>query len=127
MNFKRSQLALALLIGVGLQGPVLQAQSQVDGVAERSSELDSTNDSFASFRIAPTSLFSAITPLFTMERNVESKDFQGSLIEDALSFNLGVEIRPITGLNITADAWGLQIEETHAQAVSNTPGMDWKS
>ena len=33
MNFKRSQLALALLIGVGLQGPVLQAQSQVDGVA----------------------------------------------------------------------------------------------
>jgi hypothetical protein len=127
MNFKRSQLALALLIGVGLQGPVLQAQSQVDGVAERSSELDSTNDSFASFRIAPTSLFSAITPLFTMERNVESKDFQGSLIEDALSFNLGVEIRPITGLNITADAWGLQIEETPAQAVSNTQGMDWQS
>ena len=70
------------------------------------------SETFASFRIAPTSVLSeAAAPLFEIARSQESKDIQGHVVEDALNFNLGLQITPIDGLNIRADAWQQEINE----------------
>lgn len=76
---------------------------------------DSESDTFASFRISPTSVLSeAVAPLVEIQRNIEAKDIQGHVVKDALNFNLGLEITPIDGLNINADAW--------QQEKNNVPG-----
>jgi len=76
--------------------------------------LDDVNTDNANFRIAPSSLLSQDAPLFSIERNLEQQDFQGSIVEDVLNFNLGVEISPLEGLNVRADAWRLEIDEAPA-------------
>lgn len=116
MHFKFPQFSLTLLIGIGLVGPLALAQD------EPVTEL--ANDFIASFRIAPSSVLNENTPLFSIVRNVEEKDFQGTMVEEALNFNLGVQINPIQGLNVRADAWRMEIGETPAGAVN---GNDWQS
>lgn len=116
MHFKFPQFSLTLLIGIGLVGPLALAQD------EPVTEL--ANDFIASFRIAPSSVLNENTLLFSIVRNVEEKDFQGTMVEEALNFNLGVQINPIQGLNVRADAWRMEIDETPAGAVN---GNDWQS
>lgn len=55
---------------------------------------------------------SPITPLLNMSRDVEARDVAGTMVEEALNFNLGVAITPLEGLNLSADAWRQEIEET---------------
>ena len=68
----------------------------------------------ASFRIAPSSILNEKVPLLSIARNVEQKDFQGAAVKDALNFNLGLQFEPISGLNVSADAWKLQVDEAPA-------------
>lgn len=75
---------------------------------------ESDNDAFVSFRISPSTSLNDSTPLISIARSVESKDVDGHVVESALNFNLGVELTPIDGLNVRADAWGQQIEESPA-------------
>ncbi len=116
MHFKFPQFSLTLLLGMGLAGPLALAQD------EPATEL--ANDFIASFRIAPTSVLNENTPLFSIVRNLEAKDFQGNMVEEALNFNLGVQIHPIEGLNVRADAWRMQVDDTPAGTVNSN---DWQS
>ena len=68
----------------------------------------------AIFRIAPSSILNEQAPLLSIARSVEQKDFQGAVVDDALSFNLGMQLEPIAGLSVTADAWKMQIDEAPA-------------
>ncbi len=71
-----------------------------------------------SFQVAPTSILNMATPIIDVARNVEAKDFQGNLVEDALNFNLGVKITPIEGLNLQADAWRQELADAPAVTVN---------
>ncbi|MDA1371295.1 MAG: hypothetical protein O2971_11115 [Proteobacteria bacterium] len=101
------QIALTLIAVSGLQ--VVMAQDIIAA--------DSDNP--ASFRFAPNSSLIEDEPLISITRNVEAKDFQGALVEEALNFNLGVQISPITGLNLRADAWQQQIKDSPAANITN--------
>ena len=57
------------------------------------------SDSFAGIRIASISQINNKTPLISIARNLEAKDFQGVVVEDVLNFNLGVNFAPFQGLN----------------------------
>ena len=123
MNRVNSKLAIAILATVGLQGQLVFAQSDDTG-----NSVLTDSDSFASFRIAPSSVLSdAAARLFEIQRNLDARDIQGHVVEDALSFNLGLEITPIEGLNIRADAWQQEINEvpgnTTRDPESNLPQL----
>jgi len=77
----------------------------------------------ASFRIGPSSILNGAVPALSIARNVEETGFEGAVVEDALNFNLGVAVKPIDGLNVSADAWRLEVNETSAQA---SMGRDWQ-
>ena len=108
MTNKTPQLSLALLLGMGLQAPLVLAQDDPGAI-----------DSIASFRIASSSVLNENTPLFSIARAVEAKDFQGVAVEDALNFNLGVQINPLEGLNVRADIWRMQVEDAPAGTVTS--------
>ncbi len=92
---------LLLLALAALSVSVVQAQEKLD-----------------SFQVAPNSVLSTATPIIEIDRAVEAKDFQGTLVEEALNFNLGVKITPIEGLNLQADAWRQEIADAPAVTVS---------
>ena len=112
MKAKSPHLLLPVLVGMSLAAPA--ALAQVDAVV--ATAVDNT---FASFRIAPSSILNENTPLFSIARNVEAKDFQGAVVEDALNFNLGVQLSPISGLNVRADAWRLEVDDVPAVTASS--------
>jgi len=101
------KIAFAVLAAIGMQGQLAIAQQD-----DVDNGVTADSDTFASFSIAPTSVLSkAVAPLFEIQRNLEASDVQGHVVEDALNFNLGLEITPIEGLNIRADAWQQEINE----------------
>ena len=107
MRSVKPTTAFAVLAAIGMQGQIAVAQQDDANVS-----VTAESDTFASFRIAPTSVLSeAIAPLFEIQRSLEASDVQGHVVEDALNFNLGLEITPIEGLNIRADAWQQEINE----------------
>ncbi len=73
---------------------------------------DADSDNFATFRIAPTSVLSeAVAPLIEIARKTEARDLHGNIVEDALNFNLGMQITPIRGLEVNAGVWQQEIEQ----------------
>lgn len=76
------------------------------------------NDGFVSFRISPSSSLSDSVPLLSIARSVEAKDVEGNVVENALNFNLGLEVSPLQGLNVSAEAWGQQIDDAPAVTAS---------
>ena len=73
---------------------------------------DPDSDNFATFRIAPTSVLSEVmAPLIEIARKTEAKDLQGNIVEDALNFNLGMQITPMRGLEVNAGIWQQEIEQ----------------
>ena len=123
MNRVNSTLAIVSLAAFGWQGQLVFAQQD-----DADNSVTADSDTFASFRIAPTSVLSeAAAPLFEIQRNLEARDIQGHVVEDALNFNLGLEITPIEGLNIRADAWQQEINEvpgnTTRDPESNLPQL----
>jgi hypothetical protein len=106
MRNQAPQIMLSLLFGLGLHANVALAQGE---------SVDSAQpESARSFQISATSILSELIPRMSVARDVEAMDFGGSLVEEALNFNLGVEVTPIAGLNVSADAWGQQVEEAPA-------------
>ena len=86
------------------------AYAQTNNIAVDTAETDS--DNFATFRIAPTSVLTeAMAPLIEIARKTEARDLQGSIVEDALNFNLGMQITPIRGLEVNAGIWRQEIEQ----------------
>ena len=73
----------------------------------------SGRDDFATFKIGPTSVLSeAVVPLIEMARRTEARDIKGSIVENALNFNLGMQISPIPGLEVKAGVWQHEIDQT---------------
>ena len=74
--------------------------------ASAASREKSGEDNFATFKIGPTSVLSeAVVPLIEMARRTEARDIQGNIVENALNFNLGMQITPIPGLEVKAGVW----------------------
>ncbi len=125
MKTRSPQIALlkatALVIGLSLIAPLALAQGSVVEEA--------TTNSLASFRIAPSSVLNEDAPLISIARNVEEKDFQGNMVESALNFNLGVQLSPIEGFNVRADAWRMEVGDVPAATVNAgvANGSDWQS
>ena len=78
--------------------------------------LSGENVPVTSFRVAPNSVIGKIEPNITVDRTRESQDFQGALVKDALSFNLGLQVAPFEGLSLTADVWGQQVDDAPSAA-----------
>lgn len=105
----------SLLVGIALLGSSAMAQDSFSIIDEPVSQSSAS----ASFRIAPSSILNEQAPLLSIARNVEQKDFQGAVVDDALNFNLGMQLEPIAGLSVSADAWRMQVDEAPAAGVSN--------
>lgn len=105
----------SLLLGIAFTGSAAMAQDGYSFIDEP------TNDQQGSaiFRIAPSSILNEQAPLLSIARSVEQKDFQGAVVDDALNFNLGMQIEPISGLSVSADAWVMQIDESPAAATNS--------
>ncbi len=64
------------------------------------------SDTFASFRVSPTSVLSeAVAPFLEIARKQEATDFQGQVVEEVLDFNLGMQIIPFQNGKIEVGAW----------------------
>ncbi len=119
-QFTNTLMACALLTGVGLIGSSVVAQ---DSYSLLNEPVDSQL-AVASFRIAPSSALNEATPLLSIARNLEQKDFQGAVVEEALNFNLGLQLEPIVGLNVSADAWQLQVDDVPGTGTSSSSWQD---
>lgn len=84
--------------------------------------LTSQDAPVTSFSLGPSVFGTGIEPSLSVDRAIESKDFQSGLVKEALNFNLGLQVAPFEGLNIRADAWRQQIEDGPAASVG---GMQW--
>lgn len=107
---------ISLLLGIAFMGSSAMAQDGYSLIDEP------TDDQAASaiFRIAPSSILNEQAPLLSIARSVEQKDFQGAVVDDALNFNLGLQVEPIAGLSVSADAWKMQIDEAPAAATNSS-------
>ena len=119
------QIALCQLVSMSrlVIASMLVTASFLSSVASAQEVNSSDTDILANFRIAPSSVLNENSPLFSIARNVEAKDFQGEIVEDALNFNLGIQFTPINGLNLRADAWQQQIKDSPTANISN----DWQN
>lgn len=100
----------ALLVGMACMGSSASAQDAYTFIDEPVGQQSGS----AIFRIAPSSVLSEQAPLLSIARSVEQKDFQGAVVDNALNFNLGMQLEPISGLSVKADAWKVKIDETPA-------------
>ena len=74
----------------------------------------------SSFLLDPASVLSAVAPVIELSRNVESQDFEGAIVKEALNFNLGVKITPVAGLDLQADAWRQEISDAPAVTLNTS-------
>ncbi len=105
-------MIFSLLVGIALLGSPAVAQDEYSFIDESGKNQSAS----AIFRIAPSSILNEQAPLLSIVRSVEQKDFQGAVVDDALNFNLGMQLEPISGLSVSADAWSMQIDEAPAAA-----------
>lgn len=99
--------AAAQQLGLGQTAPV--QESRVTSLQVLPDLLGMGTGDFAASGVGGEAL---ITPLVNLSRDVEARDVEGAMVEEALNFNLGVAIKPLEGLNLSADAWRQEIEET---------------
>jgi len=119
INHPQNALAItSLLLGIACMGSPAMAQ---DGYPFIDKPISNQSGN-AIFRIAPSSILNEHAPLLSIARSVEQKDFQGAVVDDALNFNLGMQVEPISGLSVSADAWSMQIDEAPATNTSNWQG-----
>jgi len=136
MSMKSHRIAISSIVtfgalALGAQSAFAQdlPQNSLDpfgtsGSSAGNSSIAADQDAFVSFRIAPSVSLGDSAPLLSIARSVEAKDMEGNLVQNALNYNLGVEISPLQGLNVRADAWGQQIDESPA-VTATTNG--WQS
>lgn len=87
--------------------------------------LSGQNEPVASFSLGPSALLGDIEPSISVGRAVEAKDFQNDVVQEALNFNLGLQLAPFEGLSIRADAWSQRIEDS--PAASSSDAAQWSS
>lgn len=109
MQHRISQFALSLFACIGVQS----------AMAQDSSVLNTASSGFDSFTVPAAAASDSDVPLISIERTAEEKDFQSAVVEDALQYNLGVQFTPISGLNLKAEAWGLQVDDVPANSMSS--------
>ena len=96
------------------------AQTNISAISSEKSGVDD----FATFRIGPTSVLSeAVAPLIEIARRTEARDLKGNIVQNALNFNLGMQITPIPGLEVKAGVWQQEIDQTP----QNNPQMGLSS
>ena len=71
-----------------------------------------TEDSLVSFRIAPTTLLDKAGTMLSIARDVETQDMTSAIVDRALDYRLGLEVAPIEGLSLNAQAWRSQLQES---------------
>ncbi len=71
-------------------------------------------DDLVSYRIVPSALMDKAGLLFSIERDQEEKDFRASVIDQAMNFNLGVEVTPLENLSLRAEAFRMTVDERPA-------------
>jgi len=81
--------------------------------------------SAASFSLGPSEFLGDIEPSISVGRAVEEKDFQNNMVQEALNFNLGLQLAPFEGLSIRADAWRQQVQDRPAASSSDV--KQWSS
>ncbi len=114
-HLQNASVMTSLLLGLAFMGSSAIAQ---DGNAFIDEPVNNPSNSMI-FRIAPSSLLIEQAPLLSIARSVEQKDFQGAVVDNALNFNLGMQIEPIAGLSVSADAWSMQIDEAAASGTNS--------
>lgn len=112
MQFRIPQFVAIALISLGMQLAVAQDDQSLLG----------NTPGFDGFSVAPSPIVNDDASLISIARTTEEKDFQGAVVEDALQYNLGLQFAPVTGLNLRAEAWGLQVDDAPANGV-NTGGL----
>ncbi len=121
----KAAAGVCLMSGFLVAGPVLGQGA--DQAAALLNGLNATNErgfvNSASFNVASVSVLNGAVPALSITRNVGETGFEGALVEDALNFTLGVNVEPVEGLNISADAWSLQVNDSPAKA---SLGQDWQ-
>lgn len=95
-----SRLSLPLAACLALAGP---AAAQ-----------DALHRALDGFRAAPGGAPEEDAPLFSLDREVGARDFEGVLARRALNASLGIKITPIGGLDLRADAWRREIASAPA-------------
>lgn len=98
--------------------PVMAQQLDVVPIGEPQLSEDSAT-TLSSFRITPSTVLDQATPLISIARNREERDFNGTLVDDAVNLNLGLKLQPVDGFNLQADAWSLRVDQAPA-ATSNS-------
>ncbi len=114
-HLQNASVMTSLLLGLAFMGSSAMAQ---DGSSFLDEPVNNPSGS-AIFRIAPSSILNEQAPLLSIARSVEQKDFQGAVVDNALNFNLGMQIEPIAGLSVSADAWSMQIDEAAASGTNS--------
>jgi len=93
--------------------------------AQDSLSILSGQNSAASFSLGPSAFLGDIEPSISVGRAVEEKSFQNNMVQEALNFNLGLQLAPFEGLSIRADAWRQQVEDS--PAASSSDAKQWSS
>jgi len=114
-HLQNASVMTSLLLGLAFMGSSAIARG---GNAFIDEPVNNPSNSMI-FRIAPSSLLIEQAPLLSIARSVEQKDFQGAVVDNALNFNLGMQIEPIAGLSVSADAWSMQIDEAAASGTNS--------
>ena len=66
-----------------------------------------------------------LTPLFSIQREQSDGNLADFSRSDSLNINLGLEITPISGVSVRADAWRLDVDETPGKLLGgDTPVWD---
>lgn len=79
-----------------------------------------------SFQVTPRSALGEIDSTISAQRSQEALTFQGNVVQDALNFNLGMQVAPLEGLSLRADVWTQQLRElpqANASASLAMPGL----
>jgi len=77
-------------------------------------------EGFKNVDIEQSTILQGNAPLLNITRDTEERDFAGKIVKDALQYNLGMQFTPVKGLDLRAEAWGLQINEMPAGAAATS-------
>ena len=77
-------------------------------------------EGFKNFGIQQSASLQGKVPFMHITRETEETDFAGAVVKDALQYNLGMQFTPVKGLDLRAEAWGLQVNEMPAGAAATS-------
>lgn len=106
-----------LVVGLALRVALLSSALASSAFAQ---DAGFTGSSLPEIRIVPNSVLDTAVPLINIDREIETNEFQSALVDDALNFNFGVQLTPIEGLNVSAEAWRVELDEAPAASLKSS-------